>query len=169
MSDECYLENVAAVTSGLLCWLLTRGEPSLKAKWLQQVKSCCSGETNNSWVAELKSCAHPLWGHLAVLSEAWVSFQSVSQLTKYCNCSNVGLLPQLQRWQLEALNPGNSGSMWEHFLRKLSAVWKTFWDLEEKKSSELVFPEPVLIPTWYGNHKLVIPMISVLRWEMYFS
>lgn len=38
-----------------------------------------------------------------------------------------------------------------------------------EKSFESVFWDPVLIPTWYRDSKLSLPMISVLRWEIYFS
>lgn len=54
-------------------------------------------------------------------------------------------------------------------LQKTSSSPENFLRPGGEKGSELVFPEPILIPTWYRNHKLVLPIISVLRWEMYFS
>lgn len=38
-----------------------------------------------------------------------------------------------------------------------------------EKRLESVFQDPALIPTWYRDSKLSLPMISVLRWEMHFS
>lgn len=96
--------------------------------------SCCPGKTCYSWAAELKTCAHLLWGHMAVLPEAWASFPSVSQLSQCCSCSSVGLLHQLQSWQLEAPGPGSEesirGSSWEASSSLENArTWgrKKFW------------------------------------------